>query len=340
MAKIDPRWTEGSAYNIIQELAIGFQKSQILFTAVKLDIFTVIGDIPKTVVELSNLLQANTKFLERLLDALVSIKLLDKQCNSYSNTELSAKHLIKTSKDYYGYLSHNSNLWESWGTLYDVIKKGKIQSDVPINDKPELWIANYLESCDYRSKLQMEDVLKLFPEMVNFEKMLTLGIGSMRYTIEIAKLYPNIDIYRFDAPNVINILEKKLKTEYDGNKIYFLKGDITKDDLGSNYNCIYIETILQNYSVLENIQILKKIYNSLAKGGKLIMHQPIIDDTRTTPLITVLDSISLMVNTPSGNTYTHSDIWVTVKEAGFSTVEFYKTQFATQVIIASKSIIG
>ena len=51
--KIDPRWAEGSAYNIIQEIAIGFQKSQVLFSAVELDIFSLIGEDKKNCCRIS-----------------------------------------------------------------------------------------------------------------------------------------------------------------------------------------------------------------------------------------------------------------------------------------------
>ncbi|MBQ6269461.1 MAG: hypothetical protein IJK61_04970 [Bacteroidetes bacterium] len=340
MAKIDPRWAENSAYNIIQELAIGFEKSQILFTAVKLDIFSIIKDTPKTAVEISNTLNTNPKYLERLLDALVALRLLNKTADAYSNTELSAKHLVKTSYDYYGYLAHNSDLWDNWGTLYDVIKTGKITKNIPANLKGEEWIQNFLESLDYRSKLESEYVLKLFPNINNFNRMLILGPGGFRYAIELVNKYPNLDIYRFDYPQIIDVLEKKLEKEYTGNKIHLVKGYLLNDDFGDNYNCIYLESFLQIYSVLDNIDLLKRLYKALAKGGKLIIHQPIISDDRTTPLVSVLEAVSLLVNTDHGNVYTHSDMWVTMKEAGFGNIEFFKTSFNTQVVVATKSIIG
>lgn len=341
--KIDPRWAEGSAYNIIQEIAIGFQKSQVLFSVVELDIFSLIGEGKKTAKELAETIGVNSRFLERLLNALVAIKLLYKTEMYYKNTELSAQHLIKTSEDYYGFLLHSSDLWESWGTLTDVIKTGKVKAKERLCDKDEKWIHDFLLSADWRAKIEIDYIMKfLLSNIKSFNKLLCLGLGSGRYAVEFAKESPNTQVYLFDYPKVVNVAEEMIREESSTleKNINFIEGDLLADDFGEDYNCIFISNLLHDYSVVENINTLKRLYKSLARGGKLIIHQQLIDDHRTSPLVTVLQSINLLVNTESGDSYTYADIWVTVKEAGFGEVEFYKTTFGTCVIIAHKSLVG
>ncbi len=339
MAKIDPRWAEGSAYNIIQELAIGFQKSQILFAAMQYDIFSVIGDGYKTVDSIAKIIGVNEKALDRLLNALVAIKLLNKHELYYENTELANKHLVKKNPAYYGFLLHTADLWESWGTLSNVIKTGEFETNKTINEKDERWIADFLISLDYKAKMELELVMKHIP-LQSIHKMLDLGAGSGRYALEIAKNNPNIDTYIFDYPNVIEIAKKMIQNEFAGNNMNFLSGDLLVDDFGSQYDCIFISSVLHDYSIIENIDILSRVYKALKRGGKLVIHQMIINDDRTSPMLSALQSINLLVNTPAGNSYTYADIWVVLKEAGFGELEFLKTDFGTQVIIASKSILG
>ncbi len=337
--KINSLYSEGSAYNIIQELSIGFQKSQILFTAVELDIFTVLGDNEKTAQDIASIINVNSKYLERLLDALVAVRLLDKRIYCYKNTELSLEHLVKTSPNYYGFLLHNADLWKSWGTLTSVIRTGKFETTKKVSEKDEQWITDLLASLDWRAKLEIDTVIKLFP-IKNSTKMLDLGAGSGRYALESAKQNSKINAYIFDYPNVVEISEKMIRKEYTGNNIHFLSGDITVDDLGQDYDFVYIGAVLHDYSVLENIEILSKVYKSIRRGGQAIIHQQLIDDARISPITATLEAVNLMVNTPAGNSYTHADIWVTLKESGFGNIEFFKTDFNTQIVIANKSLIG
>jgi len=105
--------TEGSDYNILQDIAFGFQKSQILFSAVKLDVFSEIDQGVNTASALADKLSVNQEALVHLLDALVSMSLLRKWSNEYSNTKLASKHLVKSSDEFYGFLPHNADLWNS-----------------------------------------------------------------------------------------------------------------------------------------------------------------------------------------------------------------------------------
>lgn len=339
MSKIDPRWAEGSAYNIIQELSIGFQKSQLLFTAVQYDVFSVISDGYKTAESIAKIIDVQIKPLERLLNGLVAIGLLDKHELYYENTELAERNLVKKNPEYYGFLLHNADLWESWGTLSEVIKTGQVKANKQISEKDDVWVSDFLISLDYRVKDEIEYVMPHFP-LEGVKKMLELGAGYGRYALEIARRNPNITTYIFDHTNVINISQKMIRNEYAGSNIHFLRGDLFTDDLGGPYDCIFIGSLLHEYSLLENIEILKRVYDAIQRGGKLIIHQLMIGDDRTAPLIAALQSINLLVNTPAGDSYTHSDIWVVLKEAGFSEIEIFKTSFSTQVVVAHKSILG
>ena len=117
--------TEGSDYNVIQDIAFGFQKSQLLFTGIQYDIFSLISEGENSAEKLVSKLDINKDALERLLNALVSIGLLNKHGMYYSNKPISEKHLTRNSEKYYGFLSHYADLWDSWGTLNNVVKTGK-----------------------------------------------------------------------------------------------------------------------------------------------------------------------------------------------------------------------
>jgi len=333
------KWSEGSAYNALQDIAIGFQKSQILFTAVKYDIFTQINEGKNTAELIAANSNLNNKAIEKLLNALVSMKLLDKHTIYYENSPISKKHLVKTSEDYYGFILHNADLWSSWGTLPEVVKTGINVANTPIYEKDDKFIEDFLLAWDWRVKLELEVVLKETP-LKGVKRFLKIGAYSYRHVLEIAKLHPEIEFTVIDFPSIIAAAEKLSLKEYDCTNIKFVPFDYINNDFEKGFDLVFVDSIIDEHSILENISMIKKVYDAINKGGKLIAYRLLINDSRTEPLAAAFASINLMLNTPAGDSYTYSDIWVVLKEAGFKEIDFYRTEAETHIIIASKSLLG
>jgi len=70
----------------IREMATAFQKSRIVLTAFELDIFTFIGEKKLDSETISKALNLNKDAIERLLNALVALKLLEKSNGNFGNT--------------------------------------------------------------------------------------------------------------------------------------------------------------------------------------------------------------------------------------------------------------
>ena len=72
-------------FEYLLQLSSAYWKSQVLFTAIELDIFTAIGNKHLAAEELAHIINANAKATEKILDTLVSLDLLVKQENFYQN---------------------------------------------------------------------------------------------------------------------------------------------------------------------------------------------------------------------------------------------------------------
>ena len=75
-------WNPGE----LLEISGFFWKTCLLHTAVKMDVFTVIGDGRLTAGETAQKLDGAVNGVERLLNALVAMELLDKTDDQFSNT--------------------------------------------------------------------------------------------------------------------------------------------------------------------------------------------------------------------------------------------------------------
>ena len=63
--------------------------------------------------------------------------------------------------------------------------------------------------------------------------------------------------------------------------------------------------------------LLKKAYKAVEKGGKVIVKDFFINDSRVEPARAVLFAINMLVNTKEGNAYSVKEVTGWLKKAGF-----------------------
>jgi hypothetical protein len=111
----------------ISTLCRGFIESRLMFTAVELDIFSILAGHWLRIDEIAGPHGWEPRALRILLDALTVIGLLDKRNGRYSTTELSAEMLSRDGA--YSVLDnalHGAELWHKWSQLTDrVVGTGK-----------------------------------------------------------------------------------------------------------------------------------------------------------------------------------------------------------------------
>ena len=80
----------------------GLWITQTLAVAVDLDVFTLVSNDANTLEKIADSLHTSARPIEMLLNALVSLDLLEKQGSNYHNTQLSETFLVKGKSNYYG----------------------------------------------------------------------------------------------------------------------------------------------------------------------------------------------------------------------------------------------
>lgn len=319
----------------IHDIALGFQKSRILFTACELDIFTIIGNQWVTAAEISEILGADDRSMERLCNALVSLEILRKEGSAFSNTVESLLHLVKGSPDYLTNMIHLASLWEPWSNLTEVVRRGEPVNFETLNEKSEEWIESFIYSSNWKLGQSAAEIVRIVGASAA-KKILDLGAGSGAYAIEFARQNPHSQVACFDLPKVIPYtLANVANAGFEG-RVTAIAGDFMKDDIGGDYDLIFVSNVVSLFSIWENITLMQKLFDALKRGGRIVINDVIIEDNRSEPLESALWSINMMVNTQSGDAYTETDLWIALKEAWFHDLHRLNTNYNTSLIIGTK----
>jgi len=305
--------------NELRETVVAFQKSRIILTANELDIFTFIGEKNLTSETISQELNLNKNATERLLNALVSLKLIQKDNENYSNSEDSLKFLSKDSPAYMAGLMHSNHLWNTWSHLTDVVKTGKVAQTDKINERGEEWLEAFIHAMHYRGKKQAPSQVSVI-DLQNVETVLDVGGGSGCFSMEFLKRKPNLKATIFDLPNVVPISKSIVEKEGYTNRITYHAGDYTLDELPKGYDLVFLSAIIHSNSSETNAALVKKCYNSLNRGGKIVIQDWIMYDTKTEPFQGAIFSINMLVGVEGGDCYSENEVSTWMKNAGFTAI--------------------
>ena len=319
----------------IREIAVAFQKSRIVLTAYELDIFTFIDKKSHNSETISKDLNLDKDALERLLNALVALKLLKKDGKNYSNSKDSLMFLSKNSPAYLAGLMHTNHLWNTWSHLTNVIKTGKAAHDVEVNERGEEWLEAFINAMHDRGKKQAPaQIAKI--DLQTVDSMLDVGGGSGCFCMAFLNRKPELKTTVFDLPNVIPISKKIIAQEGFNGKIEHHVGDYTTDELPKGFDLVFLSAIIHSNSFETNQELVKKCYNSLNPNGKIVIQDWIMNDAKTQPIQGAIFAINMLVGVEGGNCYSENEVKTWLSNAGFT--DFTKVELESGIgqVIAIK----
>jgi SAM-dependent methyltransferase len=328
----------------IRNIAHAAEMFYVLCSAVELGIFDNLQS-PKNVIHLAGELGLHQGMTQKLCASLEASGFLRMdQDGKYALTDLSNTFLVTSSPLYQG---HHIQLMkrrreEMAVKLSEVIKEGPsvvktYSGDLGIFDRSfTIAMAEYaLGGCLQRTV----EVLKTNSDFMKAKRSLDLGGGHGLYSIAFSRLNPELEAFVFDLPTVIDEYTREIVSVCDG-KVKLLSGDMTKDDLGSDYDVVFVSEVL--YGPKESINlILKKINASLKEGGILISKHFHQDEIYKDTVAVLFDLMFSLVRGVDHGIYPTIELCHLIESNGFSVVQIkdISTFSSPSRIIIAKKII-
>src|SRR5215831_19011085 len=235
-----------------------YWETKILLTAVKLDIFSALDGRLRTATEVAEKIGAHEHTLALLLNALVAMRLLDKNGEAYTNSTVAATHLVRRSPQYIGHLLllHDAE-WENWGKLAQTISTGRRSADRHVFESdPELGenVLAVLHRIGQQSGPDLAKRLRLSGPV----RMLDLGGGAGTNAIAFCRVYSELTATVFDLPPTLRLAERTVKEAGFESRIALRPGDFNRDGLGGPYDVVLMSDILHYQDSPTNAALVRK----------------------------------------------------------------------------------
>jgi precorrin-6B methylase 2 len=270
------------------------------------------------------------------MNALVAMRVVHKEEQRYSNSDVAATHLVKGAAQYVGHLLllHDAE-WKNWGNLEETARTGRspIQGHVFEND-PELG-GNVLSVLDRIGQQSGPGLAKRL-NLQDVQTFLDLGGGAGTNSIAFCKAYSHVQGTIFDLKQTLVLTERVVKEAGLQDRISVHPGDFNTDSLGGQYDLILMSDILHYQGSETNAALVKKCFAHLRPGGRLIIKDRFLDESGTGPAWVTAFAVHILINTEKGQCYKTSEAMEWMQVAGFSPVEELEKTAVVQGVKLSK----
>lgn len=314
----------------ISDLLIAPWTTCVVFTAVRLKIFTILSDKMMTAEELSSNCRATPHLLEPLLDACVSLGLLDLQNEKYINSHFSRVYLVEGQPRYVGdliQLQYNES--KQWDRLYNIIIESE---DEELTDKVKH--RTFIKAMNNLGMLGEAEALRDSVELSGCKAMVDAGGGSGLYSIVLCQKYPELRSIILDKRDTLIVTKEIIESYNEKERITLREVDITKESLGENIDVVLLSDVI--YDELEAVRILRNAWNCLCQNGILIIRGYYSDPDNSKPLFGALFFINQLVFDPDRKIMTISSLQKNIRNIGFTVTKISPLTERSFIIIAKK----
>ena len=277
----------------ISRIAYGFMGSKALFAALNIDLFGHLGASSKTLERLVEETGVAANRLGTLLAALTAIGLLAREGNTYRNAPASERYLVRGAPAYFGdyyRFQIDRQIYPALEHL-DAGIAGDTQhlafdSLAGLTGDPEE--ADAFTRAQHAGSMGPAVMLARTFDLGGARRMLDVGGGSGAFSIALCQRNPELRATVLDFPNVIDVAERFVTEAQLGHRIDYIRADAVHGPWPSGQDVILMSYLLSAVAESSFPLLLTKAWEALRPGGRLLIHDFMLDDDETGPALAAL----------------------------------------------------
>lgn len=325
---------------LIQNINMGFAKSQVLSSAVELDIFSIINEGNHTPEKVARALGSPLRSVRMFLDALVGVGLLNKTRGNYKLTSESKTFLVKGESDYLGaFLQGSTDRHAKWSALTKVVKSGRPIEEFSEPEKVKSFFKDLVKTIfpvSYASGVILSKKLGVGKTLKNLQ-VLDIGCGAAPWSLAFANVDTSTKVLGLDFPEIIEIAQSYVKRFHATKQFEFQGGDYHEIPFGKGkYDAIILGHICHGEGEGGTRKLFKRCHEALRPGGKLLVAEFIANDLRTGPELPLLFAMNMLLFTEQGDVFTAKELKRWLSLVGFKKISTQAVQYPASVMVATK----
>jgi 2-polyprenyl-3-methyl-5-hydroxy-6-metoxy-1,4-benzoquinol methylase len=303
-----------------------------LTVADELGLFDELARQPSTPEEVARALKINLRAARAVLALLVSTELLIQRAGRYYVTETAQNYLLRSSPYYWGpVLSLMRNLQFTHASVMATVRAPeaashwtRVEGDAPIDAwsggsiGPELArdVGAYMNA----NSLAAAFVLAQRADLSGRQRLLDVGAGSGCFSIALAHANSDLRCTLMDLEAMCAVGMEYVRAAGLERRIDTCPRDMFRQAWPSGYDAILLSNILHDWDFETASLLVGKVYDALSPGGRILIHEMLLDDSRDGPTTAAAFSFYMLVGT-KGQQFTVPELSAMLGKVGFKKVD-------------------
>lgn len=328
----------------ILQLGMAFWSSKALLSAVELGLFTELAKAPADANTLVQRLGLHARSARDFLDALVALKMLERDDGIYRNTPATDLFLDRAKASYVGGILEmaNARLYGFWGALTEALQTGQPQNESKgvsedlfgsLYADPDR-LKGFLAAMSGISTGPAQAIASKFP-WTSYRTFVDVGCAQGMVPVTFARSHAHLSGYGFDLPKVQPIFKEFVNRNGVSDRVSFRAGSFFEDPL-PQADVVIMGHILHDWDLEQKRALIASAHKSLPKGGALVVYDAIIDDERRVNAFGLLMSLNMLIETAGGFDYTGAECQTWLREMGFSKTRVVPLVGPTSMVVGQK----
>jgi len=164
----------------------------------------------------------------------------------------------------------------------------------------------------------------LQPLFADVRRVLDVGGGSAVFTIEMAKAWPALQATVMEIAAVGAEADRYIAAAQVADRVKTQAVNMFTQDWPQGHDVHFLSNIFHDWSDDTCRLLARQSFKALPQGGRIVLHEMLMDDDGCGPLATAAFSLLMLLGT-RGRQYTLAEIREFLESAGFSGVEAFTT---------------
>jgi ubiquinone/menaquinone biosynthesis C-methylase UbiE len=162
-------------------------------------------------------------------------------------------------------------------------------------------------------------------DFYEMRKVVDVGGGDATNAIAIAQAYPHLKITVLDIPDSCEIARAKIARHQLTDQIDVREGNMFLQEFPTGYDCFMFIHQLVIWPLDVNTSLLKRAYEALEPGGRVIIFNSISSDNEDGPVMAALDTVYFVcIPAEGGMIYSWNDYEACLRSAGFEHIKRFE----------------
>ena len=308
-----------------------------MLAGIQLDLFTPLGDGPRTVEQVADALAIDSDKLSALMYILVESGLLTVEGDQFSNSPEANHYLVKGNSGYMGAgYEAFSGQWNAVWKTTESIRTGSAQAKVNYSAMSKEELESHYHSFHLPTLITGRRLLAEY-DFSSSRRLIDVAGGTGGVAITIAQACPHLQATVVDLPTVTPVTERLVQEAGVANRVEVVAADVVNGKLEGSFDVAVMSRFIPVISRDDAQRALKNVGRVLEPAGMIYISDiGTLDDSRLTPPDVLRQNLWFINAFDEGQARTVQERREWLADAGFEEIERKTFPDGDSIMVARK----